>query len=94
MTTREDSNTNLQGIVGIIFLTGLAWLISENRRAVRYQIILTGLVVQFSLALIMLKIPFFRDLFNLLNDGVMAIQQATTAGTSSSRRSSAHRRAS
>jgi nucleoside permease NupC len=33
---------NLQGIVGIIFLTGLAWLISENRRAVRYQIILCG----------------------------------------------------
>jgi CNT family concentrative nucleoside transporter len=83
MTTREDSNImNLQGIVGIIFLTGLAWLISENRRAVRYQIILTGLVVQFALALIMLKIPFFADLFNLLNDGVMAIEKATTAGTS------------
>jgi CNT family concentrative nucleoside transporter len=73
---------NLQGIVGIVFLTGFAWLISENRRAVRYQIILTGLVVQFALALILLKIPFFGDLFNLLNDAVAAIQQATTAGTS------------
>jgi len=72
---------NLQGIVGLIFLTGLAWLISENRRAVRYQIILTGLVVQFALALILLKIPLFGDFFNLLNRGVIAIEQATTAGT-------------
>jgi CNT family concentrative nucleoside transporter len=72
---------NLQGIVGLIFLTGLAWLISENRRAVRYQIILTGLVVQFALALILLKIPLFGDFFNLLNTGVIALEQATTAGT-------------
>jgi concentrative nucleoside transporter, CNT family len=58
---------NLQGIVGLIFLTGLAWLISENRRAARYRIILTGLVVQFALALILLKIPLFGDFFSLLN---------------------------
>jgi CNT family concentrative nucleoside transporter len=73
---------NLQGIVGIIFLTGIAWLISENRRAVRYQIIITGLVVQFVLALIMLKIPLFGDFFVLLNRGVSALEKSTAAGTS------------
>ncbi|MCE5263268.1 MAG: nucleoside:proton symporter [Deltaproteobacteria bacterium] len=73
---------NLQGIVGIIFLTGLAWLISENRRAVRWHVIFTGLAIQFVLALIMLKIPFFADLFALLNRAVIALEQATTAGTS------------
>jgi concentrative nucleoside transporter, CNT family len=72
---------NLQGIVGIIFLTGLAWLISENRRAVRVQIIFTGLLIQFTLALIMLKIPIFGDFFALLNRGVTALERATTAGT-------------
>ena len=72
---------NLQGIVGIIFLTGLAWLISENRRAVRYRIILTGLVVQFALALILLKIPLSGDFFVLLNKGVIALERATAAGT-------------
>ena len=73
---------NLQGIVGIIFLTGIAWLISENRRAVRYQIIITGLVVQFALALILLKIPLFGDFFVLLNRGVAALEKSTAAGTS------------
>ena len=72
---------NLQGIVGIIFLTGLAWLISENRRAVRFQIIFTSLAVQFALALILLKIPIFGDFFILLNRGVSALERATTAGT-------------
>jgi CNT family concentrative nucleoside transporter len=72
---------NFQGIVGIIFLTGLAWLISENRRAVRFRIIFTGLAVQFALALILLKIPLFGDFFILLNRGVTAIERATTAGT-------------
>ncbi|MCX5821427.1 MAG: nucleoside:proton symporter [Deltaproteobacteria bacterium] len=72
---------NLQGIVGIIFLTGLAWLISENRRAVRFQIIFTSLAVQFALALILLKIPIFGDFFILLNRGVNALERATAAGT-------------
>jgi len=73
---------NLQGIVGIIFLTGIAWLISENRRAIRYRIILTGFAVQFALALILLKIPLFGELFVLLNKGVDVLSRSTAAGTS------------
>ena len=73
---------NLQGIAGILFLTGLAWLISENRRAVRYPIIITGLVVQFVLALALLKIPLFGDFFELLNRGVAVLEKSTAAGTS------------
>lgn len=72
---------NLQGIVGILFLTGLAWLISENRRAVRPRIIFTGFIVQFSLALVLLKVPLFGNFFALLNRGVLALERATTAGT-------------
>ena len=72
---------NRQGIVGIVFLTGLAWLISENRRAFSFQIIFTSLAIQFALALILLKIPIFGDFFILLNRGVSALERATTAGT-------------
>jgi len=72
---------NLQGIVGILFLTSLAWLISENRRAVRPRIIFTGFIVQFSLALVLLKVPLFGNFFALLNRGVLALERATTAGT-------------
>lgn len=72
---------NLQGIVGLIFLTSLAWLVSENRRGVSLRIILTGFILQFALALILLKVPLFGDLFILLNRGVLALERSATAGT-------------
>ena len=72
----------LQGILGLIVLTGFAWAISENRRRIRFDTILIGLIVQVALALIMLKIPISREAFKVLNYGVEALDKATTAGTS------------
>jgi CNT family concentrative nucleoside transporter len=72
----------LQGILGLLALIGLAWAISENRRRIRVRTIITGLFIQFALAVVMLKIPFFQELFVVLNDGVMALDKATTSGTS------------
>jgi len=72
----------LQGILGLLALIGLAWAISENRRRIRVKTIITGLFIQFALALVMLKIPLFKELFVVLNYGVMALDKATTAGTS------------
>ena len=72
----------LQGILGLIVLTGFAWAISENRRRIRFDTILIGLIVQVALALVMLKIPISREAFKVLNCGVEALDKATTAGTS------------
>ena len=72
----------LQGILGLIVLTGFAWAISENRRRIRFDTILIGLIVQVALALIMLKIPASREIFAVLNYGVEGLDKATTAGTS------------
>ena len=73
---------HLQGILGLLALIGLAWAISENRRQIRVRTIIIGLFIQFALAVVMLKIPVFKELFVVLNDGVMALDKATTAGTS------------
>ncbi len=72
---------NLQGVLGLAFLIGLAWLISENRKQVRIKTILAGLVAQFAIALVLLKIAFFRDIFFVLNRAVEILDRATTAGT-------------
>jgi concentrative nucleoside transporter, CNT family len=63
-------------------LTGLAWLLSENRRAVSWRVPAVGLGLQFFVALLLLKVPQTRTLFGLLNDGVVALQAASEAGTS------------
>jgi CNT family concentrative nucleoside transporter len=72
---------NLQGLLGVVALTALAWLASENRRRIRAKTILAGLAVQFVLAFLLLKVPFFRDFFLLLNKAVMILEKSTMAGT-------------
>jgi CNT family concentrative nucleoside transporter len=71
---------NLQGILGVLALTALAWIVSENRCRIRAKTILAGLAVQFVLAFLLLKIPFIRDFFLLLNKAVIVLQTSTTAG--------------
>jgi len=72
---------NLQGLLGLVVLTGLAWLLSEQRGAVRPRLIIGGLLLQLILALILLRLPPARTLFLTLNDLVLGLQAATESGT-------------
>jgi concentrative nucleoside transporter, CNT family len=73
---------HLQGLLGIIVFLGIAWLISENRKSVKYTSALTGVIVQFFIAGVLLYIPVFKKLFMFLNSLVLALDAATKAGTS------------
>lgn len=72
----------LQPFLGLAFLVFFAWAISENRRGCSWRIVAAGLAVQFALALLLLKLPQSQIVFVWLNDGVIALQRATEAGTS------------
>lgn len=71
-----------QSAVGIAGLVGIAWLLSEQRRLVSWRIIAAGLIVQFLLALLLLKFPPSQALFLGLTRLVDAVQAATITGTS------------
>jgi concentrative nucleoside transporter, CNT family len=71
-----------QSAVGIAGLVGIAWLLSDQRRLVSWRIIAAGLIVQFLLALLLLKFPPSQALFLGLTRLVDAVQAATIAGTS------------
>jgi len=71
-----------QSVLGIIFFTGLAWGLSEQRSRVSWKIAAVGLLLQLGLALLLLKISMIQTLFLGLNDIVTALQDATRAGTS------------
>ncbi|NEX22532.1 nucleoside:proton symporter [Thiorhodococcus mannitoliphagus] len=73
--------TSLQPLLGLGVLIVLAWLLSENRHAVRPRLILAGLALQLVLALVLLKLPPVQDAFLVLNRMVLALQEATQAGT-------------
>jgi CNT family concentrative nucleoside transporter len=72
---------NLQSAAGVVMLIGIAWLISENRRAVAWRQAGIGLAVTFVLALLLLKVPQVKVAFAWINDAVDAVAAATRAGT-------------
>src|SRR5580693_3042890 len=71
----------MRGLLGIAALLLLAWAISENRRRVPLRVVIAGVLLQFAVALVLLKFPPVAKVFLLLNDGVEALQKATDAGT-------------
>jgi len=72
----------LQGAFGLIVFIALAWLASENRRAVSVRLIAAGLGLQFAVGLLLFKIPGAQQVFLFLNRMVQILDTATTAGTS------------
>jgi concentrative nucleoside transporter, CNT family len=72
----------MQGLAGIAGLLLLAWISSENRKTIPWRAIWAGLLLQFVLALLLLKLPFAKDVFLALNDALIALEKATQAGTS------------
>jgi len=72
----------LQSIFGILVLAALAFLMSENRKAVRLRAALAGVALQAVIAVILLKIPPVKGFFLILNSLVMSLEKATRAGTS------------
>ncbi len=71
-----------QSAVGLVVFVALAWGLSENRRAVSWRMVLTGLGLQLALGVILLKGPFVREAFLALNQVILALEQSTRAGTS------------
>ena len=71
----------LQSAFGFVAIFLIAWLLSEDRRAVPWRIVVSGAALQIVLAAALLKLPLFRDLFLALNELLSALEQATQQGT-------------
>lgn len=51
------------GILGIIFIFGLAYLMSNNKKAINYKTVGMGFLLQVLLAVFIFKVPFGQKLF-------------------------------
>jgi CNT family concentrative nucleoside transporter len=58
------------GIIGIVIILGLAFLWSNNRKAINYRLVITGLVLQIVLAIFILKVPIGQDIFYWLGKAI------------------------
>ena len=57
------------GLIGILALLGIAYLLSNNRKAIKPRTVLWGLGLQLLFAIIILKIPFVKNQFSSI-DGI------------------------
>ncbi|MCG5494350.1 NupC/NupG family nucleoside CNT transporter [Ectothiorhodospira variabilis] len=71
----------LQGVLGLAVFIGMAWLLSEDRRRMPWRAVAAGLGLQFGLAALLLWVPGGRHLFLWANELVIALSEATEAGT-------------
>ena len=70
-----------QAILGMVLIIGLAWALSENRRAFPRRTVVAGLLVQLGLAALLIKVPGSQIVFEWIGDGVDALVQSSEAGT-------------
>ena len=60
-------------LLGIAVVLGLLWLLSWNCKAINWKIVLKAVIVQFVLAIIIIKIPLGQKVVSVLSDGVTAV---------------------
>jgi concentrative nucleoside transporter, CNT family len=58
------------GIIGIIIILGLAFLWSNNRKKINYRLVATGLILQISLAVFILKVSLGQEIFFWLGGAI------------------------
>jgi CNT family concentrative nucleoside transporter len=58
--------SRFHGIIGIIVILGLAFLLSNNRKAINLRVILSGLALQLALALFILKTSVGQGIFSFI----------------------------
>ncbi|AKP72825.1 Nucleoside permease NupX [Piscirickettsia salmonis] len=72
----------VHGIVGLAGFCFIAFLISENRRAIRWRQVFAGLIAQVVILLMLFLIPWFADIFMAINAVVQTLMRATLDATS------------
>ncbi|MCW5749928.1 MAG: nucleoside:proton symporter [Alphaproteobacteria bacterium] len=72
----------IQSGAGLVGLLGLAWLLSEDRRALRWRPLLIALLLQIVLAALFTSLPPLKSALASLTGAVNSIAAATRAGTS------------
>lgn len=69
------------GIIGIFAILGIAYLLSENKKAINYKVVGIGLLIQLALAFGVLKVPVVEKAFNFLGKFFVQILNFTRSGS-------------
>lgn len=71
----------LRGMLGMLVLIVIAWLVSVDRRAVNWKVVLIGLGIQIALAIGVLEVPFIQAVFEFVGKIFVKILDFTKVGS-------------
>lgn len=85
-----DFNSLFRGIIGIILLLGIAFLISNNKKKINWRLVLSGLAIQITLAIFIIKgdqlgsffapLGWIKEFFRFVSSFFVLILNFTTEG--------------
>lgn len=70
-----------RGIMGMLFLLAVAYLFSSNRRAINWNLVIKGLILQIIIAVLVIKVPFVSSLFDSIAYGFRSLLEYAETGT-------------
>lgn len=85
-----DFTSVIRGIIGIIILLGIAFLISNNKKRINWRLVLSGLAIQITLAIFIIKgdqlgqffgpLGWIKEFFRFVSSFFVLILNFTTEG--------------
>lgn len=70
-----------RGALGMLFLIGVCYALSNNRKAIDWKLVGMGIFLQFVLAIGVLQVEFVRDFFEILSRAFVKLITLAHAGT-------------
>ena len=71
-----------QGFIGIALILALAFIASNNKRKINYRLVLSGIALQITIAVLTFKVTFIGNFFEWLGHGMEHIEAFARQGAS------------
>ncbi len=70
----------VRGIIGLVFFLFIAWIFSVDRKAIDWNLVAKGMVLQIVIAILVLKFPIVETVFDVISQGFVAVIGYTDSG--------------
>lgn len=64
----------LTGLIGIILILGIAFISSNNKKRINVRLVVSGLLLQVTIAILVLKVPVINHFFQYLGKGMQKLE--------------------
>jgi CNT family concentrative nucleoside transporter len=70
----------LQGLLGLSVFVGIAYLFSNNRKAINWRLVLVGMTLQICLGILIIQVPQVATLFRYISEAFVTFLDFSQAG--------------